>query len=62
MQALRAEQGLGEVLWIVGGNIPAEDRPALEALGVDRVFPTGTPFEEIVAFLDGALRGGARQA
>jgi methylmalonyl-CoA mutase C-terminal domain/subunit len=44
-------RGLGEVLWIVGGNIPRQDRAALGELGVSGVFPTGTPFEEIVDFV-----------
>jgi methylmalonyl-CoA mutase C-terminal domain/subunit len=50
------ERGLGEVLWIVGGNIPRGDAAELEALGVRRVFPTGAPFEEIVAFIEAEVR------
>jgi len=42
-------------LWIVGGNIPAQDRPALEALGVHKVFPTGSPLGDIVGYLKEAL-------
>lgn len=45
------EQGLKHKLLIVGGNIPARDHAALEKLGVARVFPVGTPFEEIAEFL-----------
>ena len=45
------EQGVGDKLLIVGGNIPAQDRAALESLGVTRVFPVGTPFEQITGFL-----------
>lgn len=45
------QQGLEDKLLIVGGNIPARDHPALEELGVARVFPVGTPFEEITEFL-----------
>lgn len=36
---------------IVGGVIPARDVPALREMGVAAVFPTDTPFDEIVAFL-----------
>ncbi|MCC7383472.1 MAG: cobalamin-dependent protein [Deltaproteobacteria bacterium] len=39
-------------LLIVGGNIPKGDVPALEELGVARVFPVGSPFTEIVHFLE----------
>ena len=55
MKPLLAEKGPPGCVWIVGGNIPAKDRPALEALGVHRVFPTGTPLGDIVDFLKGAL-------
>jgi len=49
-EALRA-QGAEPHLLIVGGNIPAADQAALAKLGVDGVFPTGTPFEDLIAFL-----------
>ena len=32
---------------VFGGNIPAQDIPALKALGVDEVFPTGSRFDAI---------------
>ena len=38
-------------LWIVGGNVPRGDHEPLKELGVDGVFNTGTPFEEIVNFI-----------
>lgn len=37
-----------EVGLIVGGTIPPADVPRLQALGVDAVFPTGTPLAQIV--------------
>ena len=55
MQPLFATAGLSKCLWIVGGNIPAQERPALEALGVNRVFPTGSPLGDIVDYLKEAL-------
>jgi methylmalonyl-CoA mutase C-terminal domain/subunit len=51
MRDVIEEAGLEDKLWIVGGNIPHGDRPKLEKLGVNRVFPTGTPFDEIVSYL-----------
>jgi methylmalonyl-CoA mutase cobalamin-binding domain/chain len=36
---------------LVGGNIPEGDIPVLKALGVAGVFPTGSPFDEIAAFI-----------
>ena len=53
--ALR-ERGLGEVVWIVGGNIPLGDHEALRALGVHGVFPVGTPFERVVEFIREQVR------
>jgi methylmalonyl-CoA mutase C-terminal domain/subunit len=43
-------QGAGEIRVVVGGTIPPRDVPALEALGVSRVFPMGTRLPEIVRF------------
>ena len=48
-----AAAGLEDKLWLVGGNIPERDRPALEEMGVAAVFSTSTPLDEIVAFLRG---------
>ena len=44
------ERGL-DVPWIVGGNIPRGDHAALAEMGAVGVFNTGTPFEEIVQFV-----------
>jgi methylmalonyl-CoA mutase C-terminal domain/subunit len=44
--------GLEGITWIIGGSIPRQDHDALQVLGVDGIFPTGTPFEEIVEFIE----------
>jgi methylmalonyl-CoA mutase C-terminal domain/subunit len=49
--ALRREYGIEGKLWMVGGNIPEKDREALERLGVNGVFPFGTPLGSIVDFI-----------
>ena len=36
---------------LIGGNIPQRDVPALKELGVAGVFPTGSRFEAIAAFI-----------
>ena len=46
------EAGLGGVPLIVGGNIPRQDARALQELGVAAVFPTATPFEKVVRFIE----------
>jgi methylmalonyl-CoA mutase C-terminal domain/subunit len=43
--------GLGDVLLLVGGNVPDRDHEALRELGVAGVFATGTDFDEIVNFI-----------
>lgn len=50
MQRL-GEEGMDDVLIIVGGNIPYQDRPKLLELGVASVFPTGAQLEEIADFV-----------
>lgn len=45
------DAGIEDKLVLVGGNIPARDVPALKALGVGGVFPTGSHFDEIAAFI-----------
>jgi methylmalonyl-CoA mutase, C-terminal domain len=49
-QLLR-EQGAGDKLVIVGGVIPAEDAPALEAAGIAKIFTMGAKTDEIVAYI-----------
>jgi methylmalonyl-CoA mutase C-terminal domain/subunit len=48
MDRLRQEGVQDEIRVVVGGVIPKRDIPRLKELGVDGVFPGGTPFPEIV--------------
>jgi methylmalonyl-CoA mutase C-terminal domain/subunit len=41
-------EGLGEIPVVVGGVIPKQDISKLNKLGINGVFPGGTPFDEIV--------------
>lgn len=45
------EIGQESPLLLIGGNIPEQDIPTLKALGIAAVFPTGSRFEEFVAFI-----------
>jgi len=58
MMGLLAKQDMADVPVVVGGNIPQRDIERLKALGVAGVFPTGTPFEEIVGFIREKVGGG----
>ena len=55
MQGLQ-EQGLNDVLVLVGGIIPDEDIPELKKLGVDEVFGPGTDTREVVEHITRRLR------
>jgi len=44
-------QGMDDVLVLVGGIIPDEDVPALNAIGVKGIFGPGTATQEIVDFI-----------
>jgi methylmalonyl-CoA mutase C-terminal domain/subunit len=49
--SLLRERGADDVLVVVGGTIPADDIPELEAGGVSAVFTPGASTGEIVEFL-----------
>jgi methylmalonyl-CoA mutase C-terminal domain/subunit len=50
MEALR-ENGMSDVLVLIGGIIPDEDVAALKAMGIKGVFGPGTSTQEIVDFI-----------
>ncbi len=43
--------GLGNKLWVIGGNLPKQDHGALRALGFKGVFPTGSRLDDICDFI-----------
>lgn len=45
------KEGIDDKIIAVGGVIPSRDIPRLKELGAHGVFPGGTPFSEIVAFI-----------
>ncbi|PIX73877.1 MAG: methylmalonyl-CoA mutase [Rhodocyclales bacterium CG_4_10_14_3_um_filter_68_10] len=51
LKPLLEANGLGDKLWVIGGNLPAQDHDALRALGFEGIFPTGTRLDDIVAFI-----------
>jgi len=50
MDALKAV-GRDDALVVAGGTIPTEDIPALEALGIAKIFGPGTPLQDAVAYI-----------
>jgi methylmalonyl-CoA mutase C-terminal domain/subunit len=51
IMAQRAQRGGGHIPVAIGGTIPAEHADRLRALGVDAVYPVGSPLPEVVAGL-----------
>lgn len=52
---LLAENGADHILVTGGGIIPEEDMEALGEMGVGRLFGPGTPTDEIVEYIRGAV-------
>ena len=53
---LLREQGLTDVLVVVGGIIPDVDIPRLNEIGITGIFLPGTPMQAIVDFINGNTR------
>ncbi len=51
MRELLMDAGMDDKLWVVGGNIPDNDRLPLGNLGFKGVFPTEARLQEIVDFI-----------
>lgn len=49
-ELLKAE-GLNQILWIMGGNIPKRDHQALLDLGVHAIFAVGSSPREMIHFI-----------
>ncbi|MCS7207155.1 MAG: cobalamin B12-binding domain-containing protein [Dehalococcoidia bacterium] len=54
LQGLR-ERGMGDVVVVVGGIIPEEDKVALKSMGVAEVFGPGSSTKDIVEFIRRAV-------
>jgi methylmalonyl-CoA mutase, C-terminal domain len=50
LEAVKKEK-MENVLVVVGGVIPKKDIKLLQEMGVDGVFPIGTPFKESISFI-----------
>lgn len=55
VKALEAK-GMGDVLVIGGGVIPAADVPGLEKAGVKAIFTPGTPTKEVIDFIQANVK------
>ena len=55
--ALLKEQGVDDVVLVVGGTIPADDIPELKDLGVSEIFTPGATMASVTEWLAAALDG-----
>jgi methylmalonyl-CoA mutase, C-terminal domain len=53
--ALLKQEGVEDVVLVVGGTIPADDIPELKDLGVSEIFTPGAPVQEIIDFIENAV-------
>jgi methylmalonyl-CoA mutase C-terminal domain/subunit len=53
---LMKERDVDDVVVIAGGTIPGDDIPELKKLGVSEVFTPGASTQEIIDFVQGAVR------
>jgi methylmalonyl-CoA mutase, C-terminal domain len=51
LKPLLEAAGLGDKLWVIGGNLPKQDHSALRTLGFKGVFPTGSRLDDICDFI-----------
>ena len=51
LMAKLKQTSMDDKIVLMGGNIPERDIPALKDFGVAGVFPTGSSFDEITAFI-----------
>ncbi len=45
------EKNIGDILLVVGGVIPKRDIPLLQKMGIEGIFPGGTPFDESIRWI-----------
>ena len=50
------EKKMDDVLVVVGGVIPKQDIVKLRQMGIEGVFPGGTPFEESVRWIEAEVK------
>ena len=61
LKPLLEKAGLSDKLWVIGGNLPKGDHDTLRALGFKGIFPTGSRFDDIVAFIRENVRPNVQE-
>jgi len=50
------EKKVQDIMVVVGGVIPKKDIPSLQQIGIQGIFPGGTPFEESIRWIKEHLK------
>jgi methylmalonyl-CoA mutase C-terminal domain/subunit len=51
LRPLLEQAGLADKLWMIGGNLPAQDHDALRELGFRGIFPSGSKLDAITDYI-----------
>jgi methylmalonyl-CoA mutase C-terminal domain/subunit len=51
LKPLLQDAGLGDKLWVIGGNLPKRDHERLRTLGFRGIFPSSSRLADIVQFV-----------
>ena len=51
LKPLLEANGLTDKLWVIGGNLPAQDQDALRVLGFKGIFPTGSKLDAVTDYI-----------
>jgi methylmalonyl-CoA mutase C-terminal domain/subunit len=51
LKPLLEKAGLGDKLWVIGGNLPRQDHERLKELGFTGIFPSSSRLGDIVKFI-----------
>ena len=50
------EKKIEDIMLVVGGVIPKRDIPQLQKIGIQGIFPGGTPFDESIRWIKGNVK------
>lgn len=56
LKPLLEQAGLTDKVWMIGGNLPAQDHDALSELGFAGIFPTGSKLDAITSYIREKVR------
>jgi methylmalonyl-CoA mutase C-terminal domain/subunit len=51
LKPLLEANDLADKLWVIGGNLPAQDHDALRGLGFTGIFPSGSKLDAICEYI-----------